>query len=174
MFEIQKKIFGTLEKLSQNPTGLKLKILNGVFEKIIPFNQKMGINILRFSDEMIKVQLPYKKRNFNHIKGIHACALATLGEFCSGVLLTKAFPVSKYRPIMENLEATYYYQAKKKIEGVAKLSPEAKEKAMEEIKSGSKTTVAMTTEIFDVDNNHIATVKTNWQIKEWSQVRTKT
>ena len=56
--------------------------LNAVFKWIVPFNAPHGIRVLSFSNEEVRVNLPDSRVNWNHLKGTHACAMATACEFC--------------------------------------------------------------------------------------------
>ena len=75
---------GLLKRASKSPTYLKL--LNYGLARKIPFNKPHGFKILEVGEEHITTFLPYKKSNLNHIRGLHACALATLSELTTGVV----------------------------------------------------------------------------------------
>src|SRR5688500_15361722 len=89
-----------------------LWLLNMGLARMIPFNKPHGFRILEFGDYHIKLHIPYKRKNFNHIKGLHACALATLSEYGTGLLLISTLGFSVYRHIMQLLEMDYHYQGK--------------------------------------------------------------
>ena len=79
---------------------------------MIPFNKPHGFRIVEIGDYHIKLQLPYKRRNLNHIRGLHACALATLSEFTTGLLLISKLGFDTYRIIYNACEMDYHYQAR--------------------------------------------------------------
>lgn len=79
------KLFSLIEKAKHSK--LYLKILNVMLARSIPFNKPHGFTIKEIYDDGFKISLPYKRKNLNHIKGIHACALATLAEYTSGLTL---------------------------------------------------------------------------------------
>ena len=54
---------------------------------VIPFNRPHKIKILEIKDDSVKTIIPYRRKNFNHIKGLHACGMATAAEFSSGFML---------------------------------------------------------------------------------------
>src|SRR5689334_25303249 len=64
-----------------------LWLLNRVLGYSIPFNKPHGIKLTAVHDDGVSVRLPYRRKNLNHLKGIHACALATMAEFSSGIAL---------------------------------------------------------------------------------------
>ena len=73
----------------------------------MPFNAPHGIRVLAFSDEEVRVALPDRRANRNHLKGTHACAIATACEFCSGLAVLAQFDMKDYRLIMNRLEVDY-------------------------------------------------------------------
>ena len=55
-------------------------LLNRILWRVIPFNSPHRFRIDVLDTWQLKVSIPYKRRNMNHLKGIHACALATASE----------------------------------------------------------------------------------------------
>src|SRR5688572_29492751 len=80
-------------------------LLNLLLGYAIPFNKPHRIRITAIHDDGVSVRLPYRRRNLNHLKGIHACALATTAEYTSGIALLTAIGTD-YRLIMKNLSVT--------------------------------------------------------------------
>lgn len=141
---------------------------------MIPFNKPHKIKILEIKEESVKTIIPYRRKNMNHIKGIHACGMATAAEFASGFLLLMKLGSRDYRLIMESLEMKYHYQAKTDI--VAEFS--ANEEWIDThvktpLKSADKIMIKCEILLHDTQGNHVATGYTNWQIKPWSKVKTK-
>lgn len=150
-----------------------LWILNQILKFSIPFNKPHGFKIQKILDDGIITFAPYKKKNFNHLKGIHACAIATVGELAAGLSLINHFSPTQYRFILSHIAIDYHYQAKKDIFAKATLSPEDKQLILEKLKDSDKLLQPITTAIYDADNEKVATVKTTWQIKDWGKVRTQ-
>lgn len=141
---------------------------------IIPFNRPHRIKITQISDDFVQTQIPYRRKNFNHIKGIHACGLATAAEFASGFMLISKLGTTRYRLIMESLEMKYHYQAKTTITATFKVSGSwLNEMIFEPLKSAEAVLVKCEILLRDTAGNHVATGYTNWQIKDWSKVKTK-
>ena len=105
-------------------SGFYRKILNFGLNRMVPFNKPHGFKIVEISDHHLKILIPYRKANFNHIKGIHACALATVSEFTTGFLLLSRLDPKKYRLIMQSLNMDYHYQAKMDSYGTFFISEE--------------------------------------------------
>ena len=154
--------------------GWGLKKLNMALKIGIPFNRPHGIKIHKLEQHKSQTFIPYKKKNFNHIRGTHACGLATVSEFSAGLLLMNNLNADEYRIIMKTINVEYHYQCKKDAIATSEMS---ESEIMDSIKTPLESQEAImkevVTEIYDVDNNHISTCKTLWQIKSWSKVKTK-
>lgn len=120
------------------------------------------------------VRIPYWRVNRNHIKGIHACALATACEMCSGLSVMEKLDPKQYRLIMRSLHMSYHYQAKQAA--MAKCLPtnqEIAERVVRPLATQDAVEYTSTVEVHDESGNHLATATVTWQVKAWSKVRTK-
>lgn len=141
---------------------------------MIPFNRPHGFRVVPLASGGIRVEIPYWRVNRNHIKGIHACCLATAAEYCSGLALMERLDPKRYRIIMKTLRMEYHYQAKAKAH--AEFAPSAADLENHIIQPlGSGEPVLYTAEVplHDVAGNHLATGHITWQVKDWQKVRTK-
>lgn len=160
-----------VEKAKHSP--FYLKILNWSLNRMIPFNKPHGFKIIEIGDDHLKTLIPYTKKNFNHIRGLHACALATISEFTTGFLLITKLDAKKYRLIMQRLEMDYHYQGK--TNGYAQFSLSAEwfnEKVYKPLNTEPSTVVICEVKIHDEKGNHLTTGKVHWQIKSWDKVKT--
>jgi acyl-coenzyme A thioesterase PaaI-like protein len=151
-----------------------LKLLNWSLNRMVPFNKPHGFRITEVGDFYLKTSLPYKKRNLNHIRGLHACALATISEFTTGFLLVSRLDGQKFRLIMQRLEMDYHYQGK--MDAVAEFSVSDvwfQEHIFGPLKKNDAVIVPCEIKIHDVEGNHLTTGKVFWQIKNWSKVKLK-
>ncbi|MCG8308916.1 MAG: DUF4442 domain-containing protein [Cytophagales bacterium] len=150
------------------------RILNVGLNLMVPFNKPHGFKIVKINDYHLKTMVPYKRANFNHIKGIHACALATLSEFTTGFLLLTKLDPKKYRLIMQCLKMEYNYQAKMDSFADFAISGEwLDEMIYRPLASTEKVVVDCEVKIHDKAGNHISTGAVKWQIKLWDRVKTK-
>ncbi|UII29303.1 DUF4442 domain-containing protein [Fulvivirga maritima] len=151
-----------------------LWLLNQGLSRMIPFNKPHGFKVVHIDEKSIKTELPFKKRNFNHIKGIHACALATLSEFTTGFLMVSRLDPKKYRIILKTLEMDYHYQGKMKVQAAFEIGDKwLQENIYGPLQSSESTVVVCVVKVFDVEGNHISTGKVHWQVKSWDKVKTK-
>ncbi len=141
---------------------------------LIPFNRPHGIKIVSIQEDAVKTVIPYKRKNFNHIRGIHACGMATAAEFSSGFLLLTKLGSKKYRLIMESLEMKYHYQAKTTVFAEFRVTESwLSEKIYEPLRHADSILLKCEIELHDSLGNHVATGYTNWQLKLWTKVKTK-
>ena len=151
-----------------------LKLLNWSLNRMVPFNKPHGFKVIEVADYHLKILIPYKKKNFNHIRGLHACALATLSEFTTGFLLVSRLDGKKFRLIMQRLEMEYHYQGK--MNATAEFSVSEKwftQYIYDPLKTSDAVVVPCEIKIHDVQGNHLTTGKVFWQIKNWSKVKLK-
>jgi len=149
-------------------------VLNWALDRMIPFNRPHGFKILEVREHGLKVLLPYRKRNLNHIRGLHACSLATVSEFTTGFLLVSRLDARRYRLIMQRLEMDYHYQGKMDAFAEFSLEPEWMDGAIyEPLKTQESVVVVCEIKIHDAQGNHLTTGRVHWQIKDWSKVKTR-
>lgn len=160
--------------IQQSATSKKhLWLLNRVMNHSVKFNKPHGFQVTRITSEYVQTFAPYHKKNFNHVRGIHACAIATAGELAAGLLLMYHFSPTDYRVILSNLQIDYHYQAKKNVTATASIKIDEKNKIVDALGKNGKTIQTVMTEVQDDDQNNIATVKSTWQIKPWENVQTR-
>jgi hypothetical protein len=150
------------------------KLLNWSLNRMIPFNGPHSFEVVEIEQHRVKTKIPYKKRNFNHIRGLHACALATISEFTTGFLLINNLDPKKYRLIMQRLEMDYHFQGKMDSYAEFKISNEwFREKIEQPLQSSEAVVVPCEVKIHDEKGNHLTTGRVYWQVKDWSKVKTK-
>lgn len=167
-----KKLSGLIKKAQKS--SFYLWLLNVILHRVIPFNKSHGLKITAITDDGFEMTMPYWKENMNHLKGLHACGLATLCEYIAGLTLIRKAGAENYRLIMENINVQYFYQAKGDVVTVFELSDEWMENNVTKpLQTEDATYVVLESNIFDKQGNKICTGTTRWQIKKWDKVRTK-
>ena len=165
--------YNLIDKLIANPTTTNLMALNKVMAIGIPFNAPHGFKIKEINDDVIRISLPNRKLNHNHLGGVHACAMATVGEYCAGMSLLKSFGISKYRLILSDLHVKYTYQGRMDLEGSCSPRQIEQEEVKKALDAEGKYLQTLQTLIRDKNGKEVATVTTTWQLKSWDQVKTK-
>jgi hypothetical protein len=149
-------------------------LLNLALDRMIPFNRPHSFRIIEMGDYQIKTSLPYRTKNFNHIRGIHACAMATVSEFTTGFMLIAKLDAKKYRLIMQRLEMQYHYQGK--MDAVASFAISEQwlaDKILTPLMNTEAVVIPCEVKIHDVQGNHLSTGTIFWQVKAWSKVKTR-
>ena len=168
MFEAAK----ILEKAKHS--AFWLWVLNRAHPQLVPFNRPHGFRIVEISDHHLKTQIPYRKSNLNHVRGLHACALATISEFATGFLLLSHLDIKKYRLIMQRIEMDYHYQGK--MDAFAEFTTSEawyEENIVGPLRASESVVIPCIVKIHDANGNHLTTGKVFWQIKDWAKVKTK-
>ncbi len=151
-----------------------LTLLNWSLNRMIPFNKPHGFRILEIGDHHLRTLIPYRRRNFNHIRGLHACALATISEFTTGFLLVSKLHAKKYRLIMQRLEMDYHYQGKMNATATFTISEDwLQQQIYDPLKTQDAVVIICEVKIHDEQGNHLTTGKVYWQIKDWQKVKTR-
>jgi len=151
-----------------------LWLLNTGMWKKIPFNKPHRFRITDITDEGFEITMPYIKKNMNHLKGMHACGLATVSEYVAGLTLLRKVGAVNYRLIMETLSMKYHYQAKQEVVAKFGLSDEwIGEHVKRPLEASDAVFVELSVDLYDRSGNHISTGTTRWQVKKWDKVRTK-
>lgn len=168
-----KAVYKMIDKLLANPTSLNLMALDKLLRLGIPFNAPHGFKIKNLDKDAVIISLPNRKLNHNHIGGIHACAMATVGEYCAGMSLLSSFGISKYRLILSELNVKYTYQGRVDLEGICYPNQIDVEAVKEGLEKEGKYLQPLKTIIRDLNGKEVAEVMTTWQLKNWEQVKTK-
>ncbi|MCC6839173.1 MAG: DUF4442 domain-containing protein [Flavobacteriales bacterium] len=149
-------------------------LLNAGLRWSIPFNRPHGFRVVPLADGGLRVDVPYKRANRNHIRGIHACCLATAAELCSGLALIGRLDPRRYRIIMGALQVEYHWQAKARAHAVFQVPGDAwKAEVLEPLQREGRAVFTAVVLLHDARGNHLATGRIHWQIKAWEQVRTR-
>lgn len=163
------KLHDLLEKASRS--GFRLRLLNLFLARAIPFNAPHKVRIKEITKESIRILLPYIRINKNHIRGMHACALATLSEYVCGLTLARNFHTDQFRLIMKELQMTYHYQGKTDCYSEFALPQGERDQVKEILQLEDSVFRTYTVEVFDSLKNHISTAKITWQLKRWEKTK---
>lgn len=152
----------------------RLWLLNLFLLRTVPFNKPHNIKLVAIAEDgTLTVAANNTKLNRNHIKGIHACLLATLCEYVSGLCLLAKLDPKEYRIILRSIKMEYHYQAKSPVTATHYISDHyISDKILSPLASESAVLCAFEIKVWDKDKNHICTGNIEWQIKPWKKVKT--
>lgn len=147
-----------------------LWILNKGLNRIIPFNAPHKFYIDKIDLNNIQVNIPYIRKNLNHLKGVHACALATASEYACGFLLISRLSPSNYRLIMRNMHVDYVKQGKENLKVKFNLSEDRLLEIKRRLEVSQQSLEIFEVEIRNAKGDLISIAKLEWQLKEWKIV----
>ena len=155
-------------------SSFRLWLLNVVLLRTVPFNKPHALKVTHIHEGEITITARNIRPNQNHIKGIHACLLATLCEYVSGLSLLLQLDPKAYRIILKSIQMTYHYQAKQDVDVSFKINKEDFEREIiQPLHTAEAIFKEFPIEIYDKERNHICTGLINWQIKSWKNVKLK-
>lgn len=163
---------GLLLKAQTSPFYLWL--LNRLLGRLVPFNRPHGFAIERIEADRIVTRAANRRINQNHIRGIHACAIATIAEFSSGLALLSMLDPTRYRLIMARLEIEYLFQARMEILATTVLDArQVQQEILERLLDGDAVSFTQETLVEDRQGHTVARAHITWQIKPWAKVSTQ-
>jgi acyl-coenzyme A thioesterase PaaI-like protein len=167
------KAFLLMEKLMARDDRISRLAIENVLKLAIPFNTPHRFHIERLNSQEVQIRLPNRRVNHNHLGGIHACAIATLGEFCAGLTLARHLGFTRYRFILAELRVTYHRQGRTPLLGVSRLSADDAQKIREDLSLQEKILFPHQSSIQDEKGESVADVYSVWQVKDWQKVKLK-
>lgn len=149
--------------------GFTRYLLNRALYRLIPFNGPHRLKVLEASKGHACVLLPYRRNNLNHLKGLHACALATLAEYTSGIALLSVAG-DGIRIIMKSLHVEYHKQGKTPATATYTVDALTIKKSLEEALSVSEPLWhKAVVEVVNASGEVLCTAAIEWQLKQQSQ-----
>jgi hypothetical protein len=152
----------------------RLYLLNWALLHKIPFNKPHGLKIREITSDGFTLLYPYKRKNLNHLKGLHACGLATLCEYAAGLTMMRKVGIENYRLILESITVKYSYQGK--TDGICTFSLTdefIRDFVTLPLQTTDSVFVELNTDVKDTSGNIICSGTTRWQIKKWDKVKTR-
>ncbi|MFZ5559966.1 MAG: DUF4442 domain-containing protein [Pseudomonadota bacterium] len=110
-------------KFSFLPPALRSTVLTGIFGRVVPFVGTSGLRYEELSPERVVVSIRNRKPVQNHIKGVHAAAMALLAETASGFVVGMNLPDDKLL-LIRSLKVEYLKRSEGDMRAVATLSSE--------------------------------------------------
>lgn len=117
------KLSRLVGKITQFPPFLHSFLLTQLFGRAIKFAGTAGVRVQRLTPLRAELTLANKRKVQNHIGGIHAAAMALLGESATGFLVGIHVPDDRI-PLLKSMHIAYTKRAIGNLTAVATLTPE--------------------------------------------------
>jgi acyl-coenzyme A thioesterase PaaI-like protein len=171
MEPVSTRLFKIVESAERLNAPVANALLGAMLRIASPFNAPLRAAVETWKPHVCRVRIRNRRALHNHLGGVHAGALVTAGETPAGLLILKSFPLSRYRLILKGLAVEYGRQAHTDVVAEAKLPDEQLLEAQQALRDGRPALLNLETVLSEPSGARLATVRSQWQVKEWSKVR---
>lgn len=141
------------DRLSGLPGG---RTLFGILLRLaVPYSATIRPRVLRLGPGSATVEIRERRGLRNHLRSIHAIALANAAELASGLAMTLALPAD-VRGIPTRIEIEYLKKARGRVRAEGRAAPPAAVTA--------DTEAAATAELFDEGGEVVARATVTWRL----------
>jgi acyl-coenzyme A thioesterase PaaI-like protein len=132
------RIVARFDKL---PGPLRSRAITVAMRQAVPFVGTAGVRLEEMTRTRLVGTVPNRRRAQNHIKGVHAAAMALLAETCTGLVVGMNVPDDRL-PVIKTMKVDYVKRTQGALRAEATLTPAQ----IDEIVNTEKgeTTVAVT------------------------------
>ncbi len=120
----------------------------------VPYTGNLGATITKLEPGDVEIVLNPRRKHQNHLRSVHAMALANLGEFASGIALYTQLPPAK-RAILVGFQIEYLKKARGKLTAKCQVPVQA---------SDAKAETRVKADIFDANGNKVCFVEAKWLV----------
>ena len=103
-----------------SPTFSRVLLIRLV-PRIILLSDGMGVTVQEWSAERCVLELPFRRKNRNHLGSMYFGAQMTLADLAVGLLLFQHFPMDRYGGVIKRVEADFRAKGKGALRCVAEL-----------------------------------------------------
>ena len=105
------------------PANVRATVVSKILGKVVPYVGTSGLLYEEISSERVIVSIRNQHKVQNHIKNVHAAAMALLAETATGFVVGINLPDDKL-PLIKSLKVDFYKRTQGDMRAVATLTPE--------------------------------------------------
>ena len=139
------KIAKIITKINRLPKIFRSRALSLVMGNIVPYVGTSKVVIEEMTEDKVVASIANKRRVQNHIKGVHATAMALLAETATGFIVVMNLPGGKL-PLMKSMKIEYKKRTKGNMKVIATLTDEQRQIMLEQDKGEVSVHVEVTDE----------------------------
>jgi len=149
------RMIGLWRKLEHLPAGRWL--FSHLLGRFAPYSGTIGATIVTLEPGHALLAMRDRRRVRNHLRSVHAIALANLGELTSGLAVMSALPAG-IRGIITGLNIEYLKKARGRLLAESRSAPPGMEDIVDDI------AFEVVTEIRDADEDIVARATVTWRL----------
>ncbi len=113
----------TVATFQRLPSGLRPWAISLALGRVVPFVGTSGLRYEEITPQRVVVRIRNQRKVQNHIKGVHAAAMALLAETATGFCVGMNLPDDKL-PLIKTMKIDYVRRSQGDMVATAQLRPE--------------------------------------------------
>lgn len=122
-----------IDKLAGFPPPVRSLLITTAFNSQVRFAGTGGVRFEVLEEGRAVVTMRNRRKVQNHIRGIHAAAMALLGETATGAVLGMTIP-DTHIPLIKSMHVDYVRRARGALRAEATLPPDMRQRVLTEPK----------------------------------------
>ncbi|MCA9736137.1 MAG: DUF4442 domain-containing protein [Gemmatimonadota bacterium] len=147
------RLLALWRRVSRLPLGTR--IFDVLLARAVPYSGTVRPHVRVLEPGRVEILMRDRRRVRNHLRSVHAIALANVGELASGLAMTAALP-SSVRGIVVRLEVEYFKKARGPILARSEARPPAE--------VTGPLDHAVTADLLDASGERVAQVTVHWRL----------
>lgn len=139
------------------PAPLQSWAMSFLFGSAVKFFGTARIRITEAESGRVVMVIKNRRKVQNHIKGVHAAAMALLAESATGLVLGLSLPDDKL-PLMKTMKVNYVKRAQGDLKAIAMLTPEQ----LRAIENDERGDIVVPVQVFDSEGNEPLQAEMLW------------
>lgn len=113
------------------PPSMRSLLISTMFNSQVRFAGTGGIRFLELEEGRAVLTIRNQRKVQNHLRGVHAAAMALLAETATGAVVGMTLPDSRI-PLLKTMHVDYVRRAKGGLRAEATLTPELRQRLLTE------------------------------------------